>query len=351
MIAHATLSSGVHGSGCRPRTTNSAGRFCSAALQQRVDPGGVGDDRGTDLRARLRPLRRGRAPHAERAQEAIGLERRLLRMPRQGGRSRSAGASRAATGDPAHGRSRDRTSRPRRDAAWIVGMPCASRSIRTSAPQPGDGQRAVGLRQRRARIPPEGRRRDRQQQKDGQHGPSEPFHRRPPLVAPRSGAWRLRGVRFVPGRRAGAAQARAAVAEVNNWKRLPTLQHSALPPDADVRLLEKPVERADGQPVRRRRLRVAGAFDRMASVGRRVAWHRRLGTWLASGFGERCDSTLQSLKPSTRRQTALLDARDRVSRRRSTIFRARPARAPRSSTSAARTRCKRCGSSATNSSA
>ena len=38
-------------------------------------------------------------------------------------------------------------------------------------------------------------------------------------------------------------------------------------------------------------------------------WHRRLGTWLASNFGERCDSTLQGLKPSTRRQTALLDAR------------------------------------------
>jgi len=47
-----------------------------------------------------------------------------------------------------------------------------------------------------------------------------------------------------------------------------------------------------------------------ASPGRPAhAWHRRLGTWLASGFGERCDSTLQSLKPSTRRQTALLDAR------------------------------------------
>lgn len=40
-----------------------------------------------------------------------------------------------------------------------------------------------------------------------------------------------------------------------------------------------------------------------------VTWPRRLGTWLASAFGERCDLTLQVLKPSTRRQTALLDAR------------------------------------------
>ena len=39
------------------------------------------------------------------------------------------------------------------------------------------------------------------------------------------------------------------------------------------------------------------------------AWRRRLKTWLGADVGECCESTLHSLKPSTRRQTALLDAR------------------------------------------
>ena len=39
------------------------------------------------------------------------------------------------------------------------------------------------------------------------------------------------------------------------------------------------------------------------------AWRGRLKTWLGADVGECCESTLHSLKPSTRRQTALLDAR------------------------------------------
>ena len=39
------------------------------------------------------------------------------------------------------------------------------------------------------------------------------------------------------------------------------------------------------------------------------AWHRRLGTWLASTLGERGDASWHGLLPSTRRRTALLDAR------------------------------------------
>lgn len=39
------------------------------------------------------------------------------------------------------------------------------------------------------------------------------------------------------------------------------------------------------------------------------AWRGRLRTWLGADVGECCESTLHSLKPSTRRQTALLDAR------------------------------------------
>ena len=86
------------------------------------------------------------------------------------------------------------------------------------------------------------------------------------------------------------------------------LQHSALPPDADVRLLEKPVERADGQPDRRRRHGVAASVvdGDAAHAG---AWRGRLKSWLGADVGECCESTLHSLKPSTRRKTALLDAR------------------------------------------
>lgn len=40
-----------------------------------------------------------------------------------------------------------------------------------------------------------------------------------------------------------------------------------------------------------------------------LPWHRRLGTWLVSNLGERCDATLLNLNPSARRQAALLDAR------------------------------------------
>ena len=39
------------------------------------------------------------------------------------------------------------------------------------------------------------------------------------------------------------------------------------------------------------------------------SWHRRLGIWLASSLGERGDATWNGLLPSTRRRTALLDAR------------------------------------------
>jgi hypothetical protein len=57
------------------------------------------------------------------------------------------------------------------------------------------------------------------------------------------------------------------------------------------------------------------------------AWHRRLGTWLASNLGERGDTTWQGLLPSTRRRTALLDAR--------TAFRAAINDIPRSAGAAA----------------
>ena len=39
------------------------------------------------------------------------------------------------------------------------------------------------------------------------------------------------------------------------------------------------------------------------------AWQRRLGRWLASTLGERRDASWHGLLPSTRRRTALLDAR------------------------------------------
>ncbi|MEO6744180.1 MAG: hypothetical protein ABIS28_18255 [Caldimonas sp.] len=39
------------------------------------------------------------------------------------------------------------------------------------------------------------------------------------------------------------------------------------------------------------------------------AWRGRLKSWLGADVGECCESTLHSLKPSTRRKTALLDAR------------------------------------------
>jgi hypothetical protein len=46
-----------------------------------------------------------------------------------------------------------------------------------------------------------------------------------------------------------------------------------------------------------------------APAADQTPWHRRLGTWLVSSLGERCDATLLTLNPSARRLAALLDAR------------------------------------------
>jgi hypothetical protein len=58
-------------------------------------------------------------------------------------------------------------------------------------------------------------------------------------------------------------------------------------------------------------LSLAAASDGVlrAADGHRKPWHRRLGTWLVSSLGERCDATLLTLNPSARRVAALLDAR------------------------------------------
>ena len=78
-------------------------------------------------------------------------------------------------------------------------------------------------------------------------------------------------------------------------------------------------------------------------------WQRRLSGWLRSELVEACDSTLRSWKPSTRRQTALLDAR--------TAFRSAIDDIARGRTEAvrvqirSRVRCTSCGMSARKSSA
>lgn len=48
---------------------------------------------------------------------------------------------------------------------------------------------------------------------------------------------------------------------------------------------------------------------RRAPAAEHRPWHRRLGTWLVSSLGDRCDATLLTLNPSARRLAALLDAR------------------------------------------